>query len=78
MKTYDIEAIFRNGVFEPLQPIDLPEGQRVRLIVQRNEPFSKEAVDAWLKRVQARQATIMEREGLLPDNTPGIAADRLR
>ena len=33
-----IDAIFRNGVFKPLQEVNLPENQRVRLSVQPFEP----------------------------------------
>jgi predicted DNA-binding antitoxin AbrB/MazE fold protein len=28
-----IEAVFENGVFRPLEPIDLPEHQRVTLVL---------------------------------------------
>ena len=72
-----IDAIFRNGVFEPLSPVDLKEEQRVRLNV---EPTGKEAIDAWLERVRALHEQILRRRGgePLPDSTPGIAEDRLR
>jgi predicted DNA-binding antitoxin AbrB/MazE fold protein len=39
-----IDAIYRHGVFEPLEPVDLKEEQRVRLSV---EPVGKEAWEAW-------------------------------
>ena len=29
----EIEAVFENGVFRPLQPVQLPEHQRVTLLV---------------------------------------------
>jgi predicted DNA-binding antitoxin AbrB/MazE fold protein len=32
-----IEAIFENGVFRPLQPIHLPEHQRVTLVLPATE-----------------------------------------
>ena len=72
-----IDAIFRNGVFEPLGPVDLKEEQRVRLNI---EPTDKEAIDAWLERVRALHEQILRRRGgePLPDSTPGIAEDRLR
>jgi predicted DNA-binding antitoxin AbrB/MazE fold protein len=71
-----IEAIFRNGVFELLQPVDLPEGERVRLSVQL---LPKETPEEWLERVKKRQAEILERHGgFLPDSTAEIAEDRMR
>jgi predicted DNA-binding antitoxin AbrB/MazE fold protein len=72
-----IEAIFRHGVFEPLEPVDLKEEQRVRLSI---EPAEKETIDAWLERVRALHAQILKRRGgePLPDSTPEIAEDRLR
>ena len=30
-----VDAVFENGVFRPLSPIDLPEHERVSLIVNR-------------------------------------------
>jgi predicted DNA-binding antitoxin AbrB/MazE fold protein len=72
-----IEAIYRNGVFEPLGPVDLKEEQRVRLNI---EPTDKEAWEAWLERVHELHEQILRRRGgePLPDSTPGIAEDRLR
>ena len=72
-----IEAIYRHGVFEPLEPVNLPEEQRVRLSI---EPAEKETVEVWLERVRALHEQILRRRGgePLPDSTPGIAEDRLR
>jgi predicted DNA-binding antitoxin AbrB/MazE fold protein len=70
-----IEAIFRRGVFQPLEPVHLPEEQRVRLSV---EPTASQAVATWLKDVQSLQAAVVQREGQLPDSANEIAADRLR
>jgi predicted DNA-binding antitoxin AbrB/MazE fold protein len=70
-----IEAIYRHGVFEPLEPVDLKEEQRVRLSV---EPWDKETVEAWLERVRELRETIYRRQGFLPDSAPEIAEDRLR
>jgi predicted DNA-binding antitoxin AbrB/MazE fold protein len=70
-----VEAIYHDGVFEPVERIDLPENQRIRLSVQ--------AVDvddghSWLKRTKELRERIEQQQGLLPDSTPDIAADRLR
>jgi predicted DNA-binding antitoxin AbrB/MazE fold protein len=70
-----IEAIYRHGVFEPLEPVDLPEEQRVRLSI---EPAGKENAQEWLERVKKRRKEIFEREGYLPDSTIDIAEDRTR
>jgi len=32
-----IEAVFENGVFRPLQPVDLPEEHRVTLLLAESE-----------------------------------------
>ena len=70
-----IEAIFRHGVFEPLEPVDLKEEQRVRLSI---EPAEKESFESWHARVKQRQAEIFKRQGYLPDSTLDIAEDRAR
>jgi predicted DNA-binding antitoxin AbrB/MazE fold protein len=70
-----IEAIYRHGVFEPLQPVQLPEEQRVEVHVASTEKFAQEA---WLKKAQIRQAEFVKKHGLLPDSAPEIAEDRLR
>ncbi|MBM3992622.1 MAG: DUF104 domain-containing protein [Planctomycetes bacterium] len=70
-----IDAIYRHGVFEPLQPVDLPEEQRVRLQIV---PAEKEAWEEWIKRVDALREAILQRHGVLPDSTPAIAEDRMR
>ncbi len=38
-----IEAVFENGVFRPLGPVDLPEHQRVTLVLPtEDETFDEE------------------------------------
>jgi predicted DNA-binding antitoxin AbrB/MazE fold protein len=69
-----VEAIFRGGVFEPLEPVNLSEEQRVQLSF---EPTGQTDL-AWLNQVQAMQAVIVERQGVLPDSAAEIAADRRR
>jgi predicted DNA-binding antitoxin AbrB/MazE fold protein len=70
-----IEAIYRHGVFEPLEPVNLQEEQRVRLSI---EPADKETPEAWLERVQKRRETIFQEQGFFPDSTKDIAEDRAR
>ena len=70
-----IEAIYRRGVFEPLEPVNLREDERVQLSI---EPANGQTPQAWLHQVQAMQAAIVARQGVLPDSAAEIAADRLR
>ena len=70
-----VEAIYQNGTFKPLENVGLPENQRVRLSVQVLE--TSDAQD-WLARVQLRQQQIIAQHGCFPDSTPDIAGDRRR
>jgi predicted DNA-binding antitoxin AbrB/MazE fold protein len=70
-----VEAIYHNGVFQPMQDVKLPENQRVRLII---EPFKAADVTAWLADVQAMQKSIVEDRGYFPDSAISIAEDRMR
>jgi predicted DNA-binding antitoxin AbrB/MazE fold protein len=70
-----IEALFQNGVFKPLQDVKLPENQRVRLSV---EPVGGADVEVWLARVQQRRQRIIAERGYFPDSTLDIAEDRRR
>ena len=51
-----IEAIYRHGVFEPLEPVNLKEEQRVRLSI---EPADKEKFETWLERVKQHHAQLV-------------------
>ena len=70
-----VEAIYQNQVFRPLQAVDLAENQRVRLSIQ---PVDMGDVRAWLTRVQERQQRIIGQRGYLPDSAADIAEDRRR
>jgi predicted DNA-binding antitoxin AbrB/MazE fold protein len=37
-KTIQVEATYENGVFRPLQPVDLPDGSRVEVIYRIEAP----------------------------------------
>jgi predicted DNA-binding antitoxin AbrB/MazE fold protein len=37
-----IEAIYENGVFRPLMPIDLSEGERVQITVDKKEDWKND------------------------------------
>jgi predicted DNA-binding antitoxin AbrB/MazE fold protein len=70
MKT--VEAIYTGGVFKPIDPVTIPENQRVRLTIEPVDPTS------WLNAVQEFQRQLVASHGVLPDSTPDIAADRRR
>ena len=70
-----VDAIYQNGVFKPLQDVGLPEDQRVRLSVQ---PVETDDVTAWLARVRERRQRIIAERGYSPDSTLDIAEDRRR
>jgi predicted DNA-binding antitoxin AbrB/MazE fold protein len=70
-----VDAIYQNGVFKPLQEVGLAENQRVRLSVQAVEVGD---VAAWLARVDERQKRIIAERGYFPDSTLDIAEDRRR
>jgi len=71
-----VTAIYRGGIFQPLEPVALAEEQRVQL------SFEAEAGDgsllSWLRQLQDLQSAVILRAGLLPDSTADIAMDRLR
>jgi predicted DNA-binding antitoxin AbrB/MazE fold protein len=70
-----VEAIFENGVFKPVNPVALPDKQRVEMDVRLVAAFD---MSAWLKQIHERQQKIIARAGVLPDSAPEIAADRRR
>lgn len=70
-----VDAIYQNGVFKPLQDVGLPENQRVRLSVQ---PVEAADARAWLAEVQELQQRIIAQRGYFPDSAADIAEDRRR
>lgn len=73
-----VDAIYQNGVFKPLQDSGLPENQRVRLSVQPVEAGDVQAWRAWLARIEERHQRIIAERGYFPDSTLDIAEDRRR
>jgi predicted DNA-binding antitoxin AbrB/MazE fold protein len=70
-----IHAIFRRGVFEPVDRVDLRENQRVRLSI---DPAMGSDAGDWLNEVRVLQAGVLDRQPTLPDSAVDIAADRTR
>ena len=71
----EIEAIYHNGIFQPLGPVGLHENQRVRLSIR---PVEGSDPRAWLEEVQRFQQRIVAERGVYPDSAQDIALDRLR
>ena len=46
-----LDAIFQNGVFKPVSPPELREGERVRLTVEREAQATSEDILALARRV---------------------------
>jgi predicted DNA-binding antitoxin AbrB/MazE fold protein len=69
--TYDmndtIPAVFDDGVFRPLQPVDLAKGTRVEVKLAMPSPASNDEMDD-----ETRQAwcDYLDRMGSLPDEFP--------
>jgi predicted DNA-binding antitoxin AbrB/MazE fold protein len=70
-----IDAIYQNGVFRPLQDVGLAENQRVRLSVQ---PIDASDVRGWLAEVKEMRQSIIAQRGYFPDSADEIAEDRRR
>ena len=70
-----VDAIYQNGVFKPLQDVGLLDNQRVRLSIQ---PLEAADVRAWLAEVQEMRQRIIAERGTFPDSAPDIAEDRRR
>lgn len=70
-----IEAVYRDGVFQPLEPVAFVEDQRVRLSIDSCDSSSTQD---WFARLRQRHAEFVKQRGPLPDSTQDIAADRLR
>jgi predicted DNA-binding antitoxin AbrB/MazE fold protein len=71
-----IEAIYQGGVFKPLEPVDLPENERVQLEIVKLSPETD--IPAWLERARELQQRLFQRHGYFPDSTLDIAEDRAR
>jgi predicted DNA-binding antitoxin AbrB/MazE fold protein len=70
-----VEAVYQDGVFKPVQEVALPQNQRVRLTV---ESVPRNEILQWLDEMRKIQQPILDRVGFLPDSTPEIAEDRRR
>jgi predicted DNA-binding antitoxin AbrB/MazE fold protein len=53
---HDIDAIYNHGILRPVEPLELPEGTRVRLRVEEENGSRSTAVDynSWLEGLAGR------------------------
>ena len=69
--TTTVEAIYQDGVFKPVGPVDLPENQRVRVVVPTEEPPRRGVPLAQVLGMAARPRTLKDIVGSVP--LPGPA-----
>jgi predicted DNA-binding antitoxin AbrB/MazE fold protein len=63
MMTRTVEAVYENGVFKPLEPIELPEGQRVEVTIPYIfRPITEEEVEERLRETQQLFEGLTEEE----------------
>jgi predicted DNA-binding antitoxin AbrB/MazE fold protein len=69
-----IDAVYRNGVFEPLVAVAIADGKAVSLTV--HEPEIPEAWREAIANADQFRSVIRFQSGPLPDSTPDIRAGR--
>ena len=73
-----VEAIYHDGIFQPVQDVKLTENQRVRLSIEPVEAGDVMKWREWLAEVQEHQRRIIAERGYFPDSAISIAEDRRR
>jgi predicted DNA-binding antitoxin AbrB/MazE fold protein len=73
-----VEAIYHDGVFQPVEDVKLPENQRVRLSIEPVENGDITKWREWLAEVEEHQRRIIAERGFFPDSAISIAEDRRR
>jgi len=68
-----IEAVYSGGVFKPVDTVNLPENQRVRIYIESRDGLSIAEV---LAASREHRRKMEARHGLLPDSTEIIRASR--
>ncbi len=67
MKT-EVEAIYENGVFRPLEPVEWSEQQRVRVpleaaeSIETNQNGAQPASDTWTEEKNQRRADLVDKD----------------
>jgi predicted DNA-binding antitoxin AbrB/MazE fold protein len=68
-----IEAVYSGGVFKPVDTVNLPENQRVRIYIESREGLG---VTELLAAAREHRRKMEARHVLLPDSTEIIRASR--
>ena len=68
------QAIYEKGVFRPLEPLEIPEHQRVELTVTKLE-LDGELAEVW-DRIARRREAVFRQHGKLGDSAAMIREDR--
>jgi len=71
-----VNAIYQNGVFKPLEPVDFKENQQSGRLTL--ELIQNEDALAWIKQASQFREEMAARHGILPDSAIDIAEDRKR
>jgi predicted DNA-binding antitoxin AbrB/MazE fold protein len=78
--TKSVEAIYENGVFRPLDPVDLPEHQRVQVsVADEDESLDRDYIEWAASQVQETVSLEAVRKALakIPGSlTPDFIAER--
>jgi len=74
----EIDAIYENGVLRPLEPLDLEEQQRVRIIIDHGDPLA-DLLDTefmeWCSRKSAGDVPSIEKVRQMLSKIKGSMAD---
>lgn len=57
LKTQIIDAIYENGILKPLEPLNIEENTKVRIIIEPEMPESHCSYNSIMKEIRKRQLT---------------------
>ncbi|HXU08690.1 MAG TPA: antitoxin family protein [Blastocatellia bacterium] len=72
-----IRAVFRDGVFVPQQPCDLPDGSRVELTIDDPYTMPPEITDPAERAALLKEVVRSMRENPIPADAPRFTRDEL-
>ncbi len=72
-----IRAVFRDGVFVPQQPCDLPDGSRVELTIDDPYTIPPEITDPAERAAVLEEVVRSMRENPIPADAPRFTRDEL-
>lgn len=72
-----VRFVFRDGVFIPQQPCDLPEGSEVQLTVDDPYTIPPEITEPTERAAQLKDLVLRMRENPIPHDAPRFTRDEL-